>query len=145
MASEFRITRRVEFAETDMAGIVHFSNFFRYMESCEHAFFRSLGFSIHPHDPTPEMDIGWPRVRATCDYRAPLRFEDEFTIQLTVTERRNKSLSYRFQFYHGPTVVGDPIATGEMTVVCVRREPDTGRMRAATIPDPIAQAITVAL
>jgi acyl-CoA thioester hydrolase len=33
MAFEFKLTRRVEFAETDMAGIVHFSNFFRYMES----------------------------------------------------------------------------------------------------------------
>jgi YbgC/YbaW family acyl-CoA thioester hydrolase len=37
---------RVEFTDTDMAGIVHFSSFFRYMEVTEHAFFRSLGFSI---------------------------------------------------------------------------------------------------
>ena len=46
MAHEFTLTRRVEFSETDMAGIVHFSNFFRFMESAEHAFFRSLGFSV---------------------------------------------------------------------------------------------------
>ena len=38
--------RTVEFSETDMAGIVHYSNFFRYMESAEHAFFRALGFSV---------------------------------------------------------------------------------------------------
>ncbi|MEQ2009187.1 MAG: acyl-CoA thioesterase, partial [Limisphaerales bacterium] len=46
MASEFKALRRVEFSETDMAGIVHYSNFFKYMETAEHAFFRSLGFSI---------------------------------------------------------------------------------------------------
>ncbi len=28
----FVTTRRVEFIDTDMAGIVHFTNFFRYME-----------------------------------------------------------------------------------------------------------------
>jgi len=38
MPYEFKHTRRVEFAETDMAGIVHFSNFFRMMESTEHAY-----------------------------------------------------------------------------------------------------------
>ena len=43
MPYEFKHIRRVEFAETDMAGIVHFSNFFRMMEATEHAFFRSLG------------------------------------------------------------------------------------------------------
>ena len=33
MIDEFRTTRMVEFSETDMAGIVHFANFFRYMEA----------------------------------------------------------------------------------------------------------------
>ena len=46
MAYEFKAIRRVEFAETDMAGIVHYSNFFRYMETAEHGFFRSLGLSV---------------------------------------------------------------------------------------------------
>ena len=32
MSYEFQITRRVEFFETDLAGIMHFSNFFRFME-----------------------------------------------------------------------------------------------------------------
>ena len=37
----FRTTRRVEFRDTDAAGIVHFSAFFFYMESVEHEFLRS--------------------------------------------------------------------------------------------------------
>ena len=47
VAYEFKIVREVEFSDTDMAGIMHFSNFFRFMEAAEHAFFRSLGLSIH--------------------------------------------------------------------------------------------------
>ena len=42
--STFITHRRVEFSDTDMAGIVHFANFYRYMEQAEHDFFRSLGF-----------------------------------------------------------------------------------------------------
>ena len=69
---EFKLIRQVEFAETDLAGIMHYSNFFRFMEAAEHAFFRSLGFSIHEVD--QYENIGWPRVHATCNFSHPLRF-----------------------------------------------------------------------
>src|SRR5713226_3868003 len=72
MACEFKMLHRVEFADTDMAGIIHFSSYFRYMEVTEHAFFRSLGLSI-VGDPA----VGWPRVHVACDFKHPLRFEDE--------------------------------------------------------------------
>ena len=42
----YRVKRRVEFHETDSAGIVHFSNFFRYMEAAEVEFLNSLGLSV---------------------------------------------------------------------------------------------------
>src|SRR5216110_2631099 len=96
MPYEYKVRRRVEFSETDMAGIVHYSNFFRYMEAAEHEFFRSLGFSVVTMQVDPP--VGWPRVHAECDYQQPLRFEDEIEIQLLVSEKRSKSLSYAFRF-----------------------------------------------
>src|SRR5262245_40858858 len=96
MAYEFKVVRSVEFYETDMAGIVHYSNFFRYMESAEHGFFRSLGFSIASGNTSPR--IGWPRVHAECDYLQPLRFEDEVEIHLLVSEVKSKAFSYVFRF-----------------------------------------------
>ncbi|MFM8187245.1 MAG: acyl-CoA thioesterase [Pirellula sp.] len=51
----FSWNRRVEFAETDAAGIVHFSSFFLYMEQAEHALFRSLGLSIFRKRPTSAL------------------------------------------------------------------------------------------
>ena len=74
MAYEYKPTRLVEFADTDMAGILHFSNFFRYMEATEHEFFRSLGLSVHSN--SPDGTWGAARVQAECDYSAPLRYED---------------------------------------------------------------------
>src|SRR5215467_5695807 len=96
MPCEYRVVRRVEFSETDMAGIVHYSNFFRYMEVAEHEFFRSLGFSVVTRQVEPPM--GWPRVHAECDYKQPLHFEDEVEIRLLVREKRSKSFTYEFQF-----------------------------------------------
>ena len=93
-AHEFTIKRRVEFSETDMAGIVHFSNFCRYMEHAEHAFFRSLDRSIVDRD----LGVGWPRVHLSCDFKKPLRFEDEVEIHLLVSAKTSKSISYQFRF-----------------------------------------------
>jgi YbgC/YbaW family acyl-CoA thioester hydrolase len=140
MAYEFRLRRRVEFSETDMAGIVHYANFFRYMESAEHAFFRSLGFSIVTREVDPP--VGWPRVHASCDYVEPLRFEDEIEIHLLVKEKKSKALRYEFRFRKLGGEQPVEVARGALTVVCVRHEGT--RMKAAVIPGAIADKIEVA-
>ncbi len=137
MPYEFKLTRRVEFAETDMAGIVHFANFFRMMEAAEHAFFRSLGFSIHGHDPV--NTTGWPRVSATCDFRAPLRFEDEVEIHLLVAEVRTRSIRYVFIFRKAAD--GTEVARGEIVAVCASVEKTTGKLSAVPIPEAVRAAI----
>lgn len=141
MASEFRMTHRVEFADTDMAGIMHFANFYRYMEATEHAFFRSLGLSIHMED--EGRRIGWPRVHTSCDYKQPLRFEDEVEIHLTVVEKKSKSLTYEFVFRKQVEGRVVEVARGRITAVCVSMDAEAGRMRAVVIPDRIAGLIDV--
>lgn len=73
MPHDFKATRRVEFSDTDMAGIVHFSAFFRYFETVEHSFIRSLGFSVIL--PGMEPPMGFPRCmpRATTGARSGSR------------------------------------------------------------------------
>lgn len=142
MHYEFKMERRVEFHETDMAGIVHFSNFFRYMESTEHAFFRFLGQTLHGNQDGRMQ--GWARVHAECDYRAPLRYPDLFEVRLIVRKKSETTLSYDFVFTRADT--GDPleVARGKLTVVCVARESGQERMRAVSMPDLIAERVEVA-
>ncbi|MEZ6063402.1 MAG: thioesterase family protein [Planctomycetaceae bacterium] len=118
MASSFETTRRVEFCETDMAGIVHFSNFYRWMEQAEHEFFRSLGLTIvnHQHDGST---LGWPRVSAQCRFLAPAYYEDIVTARLTVQRIGLKSVTYDVDFFVGERHV----ATGSMKTVCCIVEP----------------------
>ena len=72
-AAEFQTRRKIEFSDTDMAGIVHFSRFFIFMETAEHEFLRSLGTSVATEDRGHK--IGWPRLSASCDYLKPIEFE----------------------------------------------------------------------
>ncbi len=141
MANEFKAVRSVEFHETDMAGIVHYSNFFRYMETAEHGFFRSLGFSVVTDQTDPP--IGWPRVHAECDYFQPLRFEDEVEIHMLVSEMKSKALSYVFRFRKLNASPPLEVARGKLTVVCVTHAAD-GQMKATPIPKVIADKIEVA-
>jgi YbgC/YbaW family acyl-CoA thioester hydrolase len=138
---EYTIIRTVEFSETDMAGIMHFSNFFRFMEAAEHGFFRSLGFSIHTTEPEA---VGWPRVHATCDFRSPLRFEDSVEVRLLVRERREKSIVYSFIFRKLNEHPVREVARGTLVVACVRRDEATGRMTGVPIPQAIAGKIEAA-
>lgn len=141
MPYEFRATRRVEFSDTDMAGIMHYSNFFRFMETAEHGFYRSLGFSVVMPETDPRL--GWPRVHAECDYKRPLRFEDLVEIQLLVKERRTKSISYTFRFWKLNEEPKVEVARGLLTIVCVAHNPD-GKMSSVPIPQEIAEKIEVA-
>jgi YbgC/YbaW family acyl-CoA thioester hydrolase len=125
MDSRFRYARRVQFGETDMAGIVHFSWMFRYMEEAEHAAWRAAGLSIAEKD----GELGWPRVAASFDFRSPLRFEDEFEVVVRLLEVGTRSLQYEHMIIKGQVLIG----TGRIKTVCTRTNAD-GSLRAAEIP-----------
>lgn len=137
MTHEFRSERRVEFAETDMAGILHFANYFRYMEEVEHEFFRSLGLRIHYE--TDEGFRGWARGEASCRYELPLRYEDVVDRHLRVVEKRSKSIRYEITF----EMHGEVVARGQVTAIHVGKD-GQGRMRALPIPPDVEAAVTLA-
>jgi YbgC/YbaW family acyl-CoA thioester hydrolase len=135
LASEYRLKRRVQFYETDAAGIVHFSWFFRYMEEAEHALWRQAGLSIAPL----ETEIGWPRVAASFDFHRPLRFEDEFEVCIRVAAITEKTIRYSCLITSGNT----RIATGSLTIACVNKRPQEA-MKAIPIPAEIAARFQIA-
>ncbi len=111
----FTTTRRVEFGDTDMAGIMHFSNFFRFMEVAETDFLRARGLSVSWLD--DGVKWGFPRVSATCDYAKPALFGDVLTVAVTLEKVGKKSVSYRFDFTNQR---GEPVAVGRMIAVFCR-------------------------
>lgn len=130
----FQTSRRIEFCDTDMAGIVHFANFFRFMESAEVEFLRSRGLSVRL---TWQGEaIGFPRVSASCDYLSPAFFEDVLNVEVTLEKLGSKSATYRFDFFRD----GTAIARGKVTSVCCRIRPDHG-LESLEIPEEIRELL----
>lgn len=125
--------RLVEFHETDAAGLVHFSNYFRWMEAAEAAWFRSVGLDLFL-DTGGEI-VGFPKVAAQCTYAQPLHFGDAIEVRLSLIKLRAAALTYRATVWR--VGVGTPClcATGEWTTVSARRNPTDHSVEARNIPD----------
>jgi 4-hydroxybenzoyl-CoA thioesterase/acyl-CoA thioester hydrolase len=135
MPNAFTMRRRVEFRDTDAAGIAHFSVFFVWMEQAEHAALRQIGLEIVSTE--NGRKISWPRVSASCDFQSPVRFNDELQIQVRVSEISHRSVTYRIGF----TCEGRDIASGQLTAVCCELH-EGGQLSAVPIPASIAERLT---
>ncbi len=164
----FEQRRTAEFVETDLAGIVHFSNFFRWMEAAENAFLQSLGGRVVER--VPEGFRGWPRVRASAKYQSPVRLGDAVCVALTVAEVKDRSVVYHFVIYveaaaaatassaesearpgagmggtasqlGGTTAGRIKAATGELTVVYVEKPQDDAPMRPLMLPEGLRERL----
>jgi 4-hydroxybenzoyl-CoA thioesterase/acyl-CoA thioester hydrolase len=110
-STHFTMTRRVHFSETDRAGVLYFAHYYRFMEEAEHAFWRSLGFRVITE--VDGQETSWPRVATSCEYFAPVRFDDELELAFRVVGVGNRSASYEVEF----RCEGRRIALGRMTAV----------------------------
>lgn len=126
----FRHQRRVDFCDTDMAGIVHFSNFFRYMEAAEVAYLTARGLNVGV-DWEGERLV-FPRVSVQCDYRVPAKFDELLDIDVTLERIGTKSVVYAFAFSRA----GASLADGKMTSVCCRVGPGHA-LEAIAIPQTL--------
>jgi acyl-CoA thioester hydrolase len=100
----------VAFSDTDASGWAHFSKILCYVENAEHAFLSSIEIPVFSNNG------GWPRVRIACDYRSPLRFQEKFEVQLSLTKIGNSSLNWHFKILKPDTTL---VAEGEMVSVKV--------------------------
>ena len=130
----FRVSRTVEFGDTDMAGIVHFANFFRFMEAAEHAYLRACGLSVY--GTWQGQAIAFPRVSASCDYVKSARFEDELTIEVRVERIGRTSIRFGFAVLRAE----EELARGQITAVLCRVR-DDHTLEAMAFPDDLRERI----
>lgn len=139
MAYEFTTTKKIEFSETDMAGLVHFSNYFRYMEVAERDFFESLELNLIQS--APDDLVGYPRTRAECKFSAPLRFGDTVKIHLAIKAIKDRSIDYQFRLYKLDKK-GDEsaVAKGHITTIYTELNED-GSLQSRPLPQALLDKI----
>jgi len=113
--ASIRVRRRVEWMDTDAAGIYHWTTVGRFFESAEAALFRGLDL------PAGTLRFT-PRVSVHLEFRAPLRFGDEAWVLLRVASVGRASLRYALTV---TDLAEGAVAEGE--IVCCLVDPESGR------------------
>ena len=129
----FKTSFRVSWVDTDAAGIVHFSNYFKYFEKAEEELYRILNFNFE--SVAEKYGIILPRVEAWCRYKSPLRFNDLVEIEVSVKEIKEKAIKYWFKVYNKRS--GQLAAEGYIVAVAA----DKNLGKAAKIPEEITEKL----
>jgi acyl-CoA thioester hydrolase len=121
------IQRRVQWMDTDAAGIWHHSVVLRWAEEAEAELHRSLGII--------DLTFGaTPRVKTEFEFPDSVRFDDVMDITLTVSHVGTTSMTYQIEVTTGSRSV----ANGQMMVVFIDRA--SGEKK--PWPDTVRQALT---
>jgi acyl-CoA thioester hydrolase len=128
----FKSKFRVVWADTDAAGVVHYSNYFRFFERAEEEFYRSLNFSFTD---IAKKGLWFPRVEAFCQYKKPAKFDDLLQVELAVGELKQKSMKISFRILNSETSV--LLATGHVIIVVADKH--TGK--STQMPADIAEKL----
>jgi YbgC/YbaW family acyl-CoA thioester hydrolase len=128
----FKRSFRVHWADTDTAGVMHFSNFFRYFEACEEEFYRSLSLPLT--EIRDRFGVLLPRVEAHCQYKAACRFDELIDVTLKVREVQEKTIIYDFQIMRQSD--GKLAAEGFVKCIAVNSE-----WKAVPLPVEVARTV----
>jgi acyl-CoA thioester hydrolase len=127
----FRFRTRIRFIDTDASGRIHYTAMFRYFESAEIEFVRTLGITYLKNE------FGFPRVHVECDFRLALEHDDIIDIELRVNKLGSSSVHYGFKTFKG----GELAATGAVVVVCM----DKKIQRAVALPSGLREKLEAAM
>lgn len=113
----FKISRPVHLYETDLMGVVHHSNYIRYMEEARFAWLRNENL-IHLHG--SEADCVFAVLDLQAEYKSPLRWGDTFEVELHVVQMRSR---FRFDATIRAQREGNPVVLrGVVTLACVNNK-----------------------
>ncbi len=98
------IQLRVNWGDTDKAGIVYYPNFFKWFDIAGHQFFRDCGIS--PSYLEAELNIIVPLLDAQCTFENPLLYEDVITIHTEVQEIKRKTIKLHHEIVRNDARMG---------------------------------------
>lgn len=106
--------RIIAVADTDMAGIAHFTAYLRWVEEAEVAFYRAAGTSLCGREADGTL-LGWPRVSVAAEYLGPVHFEDVVLVSVSIVRDGRSSREWRFSIVRKRD--GAEVARGTMKTV----------------------------
>ena len=100
---------RVYFEDTDVAGIVYYANYLRFMERARSDMLRSIGI-----DQRAALEAGegvYAVAEASIKYRAPAKLGDDLLIVTDINEVRAVSVLIQQRVMRGTQILADALVT----------------------------------
>ena len=127
----FHFQTRIRFIDTDASGRIHYTAMFRYFESAEMEFMRSLGIRYD------HREYAFPRVHVECDFMLSIVSDDLIDIELRLAKLGGSSLRFEFRALKH----GDLAAQGAVVIACMGR----ASQKAVRIPPDVRARLETAL
>lgn len=123
-------TCRVYYEDTDLAGIVYYANYLKFIERARSEFVRAQGIDQRALRDGPGLVFAVRRL--VCDYLAPARFDDVLDVRTTVTGLTPARLGLHQTVSRGP----DSLFAADVTLVCLQASG-----RPARLPAEVRQSL----
>ena len=86
-----------KYYETDQMGIIHHSNYIRWMEEARVFFFEQIGY---PYDKLEEDGIISPVVSVECEYKLPTKFCETINVEVGIKEFKGVKLIVEYKMFN---------------------------------------------
>jgi acyl-CoA thioester hydrolase len=128
----FEVPERVRWADIDLAGIIYFGAYARFIEIAEIEFYRDLGFT---YERFRELGVFLPRVHLEFDFFEPALLDDELILQTRVAGVGAHSVRLRIDVLRAGN--RKPLARAMLVAACA----DVVRKKKVEVPEPLASAL----
>lgn len=108
---------QAQYYETDQMGIIHHSNYIRWMEEARIAYMDEMGF---PYRKVEESGIMSPVLSVHCDYKSMTRFGDRIAVEVKLTEFRG--VKYTISYVMRDEETGEVRAAGSSSHCYLRKD-----------------------
>ena len=102
----FTYSRKAQYHETDSMGIIHHSNYVKWMEEARIAYMESLGFG---YEKVEKLGIISPVASVSVSYKTPVHFNE--TVDITVSLTRYSGVIQEIAYTITNTTTGELSAT----------------------------------
>jgi acyl-CoA thioester hydrolase len=121
-----RLTLRVYYEDTDLAGVVYYANYLKFLERGRTEALRDAGVDQTALKET--AGIVFVVTRVEIDYRRPARFDDLVTVETALARLRGASVEMDQRVTRGQAL----LAAARVTVAAMTADGRPARLPAAT-------------
>ena len=89
--------RKAQYHETDRMGIIHHSNYVKWMEEARISYMDQMGFS---YKKVEESGVISPVVEISVAYKKQVFFDDEIQIRVSIKKYNGISLEFNYEFFN---------------------------------------------